>query len=280
VALLTLLSGRGTNELPPHLRAKAAAGSSQDKATPPPATVSSGPPVTAALVAQTVPAKTSEEIKDKATDQATSINKHKTAHVVKKQIETNAGDVTIKPQGTAFTFTTNQTPQTFQVPTFTPELKALQGSKNNPIVIDFCDNSSPPPTDPTATCKQDNEVMHVLAVLKREVWMLTNKVHILEDDNMQLNQKVQELAENDKRRRFLGTGDANEPFQVNVTYCKSIGTHSSKRLDDNVLQPTEPPAKFKSAREAVSLRSFVLLASMPASLPPRARIRVSASTAN
>lgn len=206
------LTGR-TKDVPPHLRAKVAATSTKPAA---PAQIQHTP---IPMPMQTIPAATASATATKPTPEA----EIKNPFAVHLAAATTPFEV--KP------VTETQPRSLLETP--------LPGTKSDPIVLNGDDVDEKPAiplttpaqtpavaqmSTPAFTSTETDETLSILAALKREVEGLTVKVGTLEEDNMYLNKKVEELVHANERRKFLGTDNAKAPYTVTVIYRKSTPT--------------------------------------------------------
>ncbi|KAK5120561.1 hypothetical protein LTR85_006217 [Meristemomyces frigidus] len=130
------------------------------------------------------------------------------------------------------------TTSTFQPkPMSGKELKATSdavtlGTRGDPIILDGVKEKK---ADKDAVTNGD-DVMAVLAGLKREVAALTAKVQRLETDNIGLRDQMGQLIKAEERRKFLGTDSAKAPFKLDLTYpdneVRSIQVFAAHRISD------------------------------------------------
>jgi len=212
------LTERKSDLPPPHLRAKMAA----NKATPNEVVVSATKP--------------SDHLDNKPTITSpppTTASKPPVAASVAKPKPAAAPSFTFTPAKSIEDLKPTLHPT---APSFSPkryseeELKALapasataKGTKTNPIVINGEKKEEQTMKVKEMTRKaggESEDVVVMLAALKKEVTALTTKVKHLETENAEMAHQMEQLIKVDERRRFLGTDAAKAPFSLEVTYRK------------------------------------------------------------
>ncbi|RMY76424.1 hypothetical protein D0863_01975 [Hortaea werneckii] len=91
------------------------------------------------------------------------------------------------------------------------------GKKADPIVRDT-DISDTPKATQSSTVGVDGDGSGILAKVQKDVKELGEKFKNLEAAKVGMEHQLEQLMKKDDRRRFMGTGDNNTPFAIDVAY--------------------------------------------------------------
>lgn len=91
------------------------------------------------------------------------------------------------------------------------------GKKADPIVRDTDISDTPKGTQST-TVGVDGDGSGILAKVQKDVKELGEKFKSLEVAKVEMEHQLEQLMKRDERRRFMGTGDNNTPFAIDVAY--------------------------------------------------------------
>lgn len=93
------------------------------------------------------------------------------------------------------------------------------GEKADLIVPD-ADVFDTPKSMQSTTVGVDEDTSSIIAKVQKDVKELSEKLKSLEAGNVKMEHQLEQLAKKDERRRFMGTGDINTPFTIDVAYRK------------------------------------------------------------
>ncbi|KAI7471946.1 hypothetical protein D0860_03339 [Hortaea werneckii] len=99
----------------------------------------------------------------------------------------------------------------------TKKLSDSPGKKANPTMLDADVFDTPKATQST-TAGVDRDVSCISAEVQREVKELGEKVKSLEAAKVEMEHRLEQVVKKDELRRFMGTGDINTPFAIDVAY--------------------------------------------------------------
>ncbi|KAI7221782.1 hypothetical protein KC333_g1537 [Hortaea werneckii] len=91
------------------------------------------------------------------------------------------------------------------------------GKKANPIVpnADIFDTRK---STQSTTVGADGDSSSICAKMQKDVKELNEKLKGLEASYIEMEHQLEQLVKKDERRRFMGTGDINTPFVIDVAY--------------------------------------------------------------
>ncbi|KAI7232376.1 hypothetical protein KC343_g6536 [Hortaea werneckii] len=94
------------------------------------------------------------------------------------------------------------------------------GKKANPTMLDADIFDTPQATQATqsTTAGVDRDVYGISAEVQRDVKELGEKVKSLEAARVEMEHRLEQLVKKEELRRFMGTGDINTPFAIDVAY--------------------------------------------------------------
>ncbi|KAI6906328.1 hypothetical protein KC318_g12987 [Hortaea werneckii] len=99
----------------------------------------------------------------------------------------------------------------------TKKLCESPGKQADPIVRDT-DISDTPKATQSATVGVDGDGSGILAKVQKDVKELSENFKNLEAAKVEMEHQLEQLMKKDERRRFMGTGDNNTPFAIDVAY--------------------------------------------------------------
>ncbi|KAI6870687.1 hypothetical protein KC343_g8988 [Hortaea werneckii] len=99
----------------------------------------------------------------------------------------------------------------------TKKLSDSPGKKANPTMLDADIFDTPKATQSTKA-GVDRDVPGISAEVQRDVKELGEKVRSLEAAKVEMEHRLEQIAKKDELRRFMGTGDINTPFAIDVAY--------------------------------------------------------------
>ncbi|KAI7162772.1 hypothetical protein KC349_g1789 [Hortaea werneckii] len=91
------------------------------------------------------------------------------------------------------------------------------GKKANPIVPD-ADIFDTGESTQSTTVGADGDSSSICANMQKDVKELNEKLKRLEAAYVEMEHQLEQLVKKDERRRFMGTGDINTPFVIDVAY--------------------------------------------------------------
>ncbi|KAI6905595.1 hypothetical protein KC318_g7607 [Hortaea werneckii] len=91
------------------------------------------------------------------------------------------------------------------------------GKKANPIVPD-ADIFDTRKSTQSTTVAIDGDSSSICAKMQKDVKELNEKLKNLEAASVEMEHQLEQLVKKDERRRFMGTGDINTPFLIDVAY--------------------------------------------------------------
>ncbi|KAI6826104.1 hypothetical protein KC332_g7188 [Hortaea werneckii] len=91
------------------------------------------------------------------------------------------------------------------------------GKKADPIVLDADIFDNPKATQSTMA-GVDGDGSGIFAKMQMDVKELSEKVKSLETAKVEMEHRLEQLVKKDEQRRFMGTGDINAPFAIDVAY--------------------------------------------------------------
>ncbi|GAB1736833.1 hypothetical protein NU219Hw_g8861t1 [Hortaea werneckii] len=90
--------------------------------------------------------------------------------------------------------------------------------KNANTIIPDTDIFDIPKATQSETVGVDGDISGTLAKLQKNIKELGEKFKNLEVANVEMEHQLEQLVKKDERRRFMGTGDMNTPFAIEVAY--------------------------------------------------------------
>ncbi|KAI7287490.1 hypothetical protein KC345_g556 [Hortaea werneckii] len=99
----------------------------------------------------------------------------------------------------------------------TQKLPDSPGKKANPTMLDADIFDTPKATQST-TAGVDRDFSGISAEVQRDVKELGERVKSLEAAKVEMEHRLEQVVKKDELRRFIGTGDINTPFAIDVAY--------------------------------------------------------------